>query len=66
MEAISNALHLGGYGIYFWPAFATAALGLCWMAVSTLGRLRRAELDLERLQRAQAEAATTGDQETGP
>ncbi len=66
MESISNALYLSGYGIYVWPAFATAALGLCWMAISTLGLLRRAERDLERLQRAQAEAAAPGDQETTP
>ena len=66
MEALSNALYLGGYGIYVWPAFATAAGVLCWMAVSTLARLRAAERNLEMLQQARAEAGPPGGQGTNP
>ncbi len=60
MDTIGNALYLGGYGIYVWPAFATAAAVLCWMAVSTVARLRGAERSLDRLRRARAKAAAPG------
>ena len=66
MEGIGNALHLGGYGIYVWPAFATAALVLCWMAVSTLRRLRAQERDLERLQHVRGNRAAPGNEGTSP
>ena len=57
MDALGNALHLGGYGIYVWPAFATAAVVLCWMAVSTLRRLRGNERSLDSLQHARSKPA---------
>jgi heme exporter protein CcmD len=57
MDGIGNALDLGGYGIYVWPAFATAAVVLCWMAFSTLRRLRGNERSLDRLQHARAKPA---------
>jgi heme exporter protein D len=66
VEGIGNALHLGGYGIYVWPAFATAALVLCWMAVSTLRQLRDNECDLERLQHARGNRAAPGNEGTRP
>ena len=72
MDGIRNALHLSGYGIYVWPAFATAAAVLCWMAVSTLRRLRDNERSLDTLQHARAKAgalAGTGrprDEGTNP
>ncbi len=58
MDGIGKALYLGGYGIYVWPAFAAAAAVLCWMAVSTLRRLRGNERNLDRLQQARGKAAT--------
>ena len=60
MDTIGNALDLGGYGIYVWPAFATAAAVLCWMAISTLRRLRINERSLDRLRHARAMAAAPG------
>jgi heme exporter protein D len=68
MEGIGNALHLGGYGVYVWPAFATAAAVLCWMAVSTLRRLRSSERSLDALQHTRGKTdapsgtATPGDE----
>ncbi len=52
MDAIKEILVLGGYGAYVWPAFATWAAVMAWMAVSTLRRLGEAERTLERLQAA--------------
>ena len=61
MDTIGNAFYLGGYGIYVWPAFATAAAVLLWMAVSTQRRLRGNERSLERLRGARAKAAAPGE-----
>ncbi|MEE8284852.1 MAG: heme exporter protein CcmD [Alphaproteobacteria bacterium] len=63
MDTIGNALDLGGYGIYVWPAFATAAAVLGWMAISTLRRLRINERILDRLRHARAKAAGPGGAE---
>ena len=63
---IANALHLGGYGIYVWPAFATAAAVLAWMGFSTLRRLRLNERSLDRLRDARGKAALPGDQGRDP
>ncbi len=63
MDTIGNALDLGGYGIYVWPAFATAAAVLGWMAISTLRRLRINERILDRLRHARARAAAPGGAE---
>jgi len=52
MEAIGNAIYLDGYGIYVWPAFATAAAVLFWMAISTLYRLRHNERSLNVLKQS--------------
>ena len=65
MEIMGNALYLGGYGIYVWPAFATAAAVLCWMAVSTLARLRGNERALARLRHARGPLSSPGDQGQG-
>ena len=56
MDAIKDILHLGGYGLYVWPAYGTAMVILGWMAISTRNRLRTAERTLEELQNARAEA----------
>ena len=70
MDRIGNVLHLGGYGIYVWPAFATAAAVLCWMAISTLRRLRDNERNLDTLQQARrkpaAGATMPGEEGTNP
>ena len=63
MDTIGNALDLGGYGIYVWPAFATAAAVLGWMAISTLRRLRINERSLDRLRHVRARAAAPGGAE---
>lgn len=65
MEKISEVLHLGSYGIYVWPAFATAAAVLCWMAVSTLRRLRENERTLASLQKTHRRAFDPTETEEG-
>lgn len=65
MEKISEVLHLGGYGIYVWPAFATAAAVLCWMAVSTLRRLRENERNLSSLQKTHRREFDSTETEEG-
>jgi heme exporter protein D len=57
MDAIGAIFHMGGYGIYVWPAFAVAVLVLGWMAWSTIRRLRKNERLLERLQGIREEIA---------
>jgi heme exporter protein D len=52
MDAIKDILVLDGYGAYVWPAFATWAVVMGWMAVSTLRRLRVSEATLDKLQAA--------------
>ena len=66
MNTILSILHLEGYGIYVWPAYAMAVLTLAWMALSTLRHLRRSERTLETLQRRRTPAAGAGSEEGGP
>ncbi len=60
MDAIWDILHLGGYGLYVWPAYGVAIVILGWMAVSTLRRLRNAERTLEIHQNKHAKGAAPG------
>ena len=50
MDAIRDVLHLGGYGLFVWPAYGAAIAILGWMTISTLRRLRTTERALESLQ----------------
>ena len=63
MDAIRDIVHLGGYGLYVWPAYGAAIAILAWMAVSTLARLRTTERTLETLQNTRATAAAPGSDE---
>jgi len=51
LDAITDFLSMGGYGVYVWPAFAVTAVLLVAMLVSSLRGLRAREAELEALQR---------------
>lgn len=55
IDAILDFIHLNGYGIYVWPAFAFALVVLAWMAATTLRRLRVNERALGELERIRAQ-----------
>lgn len=57
MDVIRDILHLGGYGLYVWPAYGTAIAILGWMTISTLRRLRTTERALESLQEIRSRSA---------
>ena len=50
MDAISAFFHMGGYGIYVWPAFAVAVLVLGGLLYASLRTMRANETALEELQ----------------
>jgi heme exporter protein D len=60
MDVISEILHLGGYGLYVWPAYGAGVAILSWMAVSTLCRLRKTEKTLDSFQDMRRNAASAG------
>lgn len=43
-------LDMGGYGVFVWPAYGATAAVLVLLLVSRLGRLKRREAELERLE----------------
>ena len=49
MSGIAQALALGGYGAYVWPAYGFAAAVLIGLFVAARRRLERAERDAERM-----------------
>ena len=51
MEAIDAFVHMGGYGGYVWPAYGLAVVLLALVLLTSLAAARRAEADLEQLQR---------------
>ena len=65
MDTIKEVLILGGYGAYVWPAFATWAAVMGWMAVSTLRRLRISEATLDKLQAARGPRRGAGGPDAG-
>ena len=44
-----NALALGGYGAYVWPAYGFAAIVLIGLFIAAKRRLERAERDADRM-----------------
>ncbi|HTI85389.1 MAG TPA: heme exporter protein CcmD [Alphaproteobacteria bacterium] len=49
MSGIAEALALGGYGAYVWPAYGFAAIVLIGLFVAARRRLERAERDAEQM-----------------
>ena len=49
MSALSQALTLGGYGAYVWPAYAFAAVVLVGLFIAARRQLAKAERDAERM-----------------
>lgn len=56
MEPVSEFLHMGGYALFVWPAFAVAAVVLTVLLVWSVRDLRRERDLLESLPRRQPEA----------
>jgi heme exporter protein D len=59
-----EALSVGKYAAYIWPAYAVSVLGFAWMIVDTLARARRWKGRADRLdgdgERQQGAAALRG------
>jgi heme exporter protein CcmD len=51
MENITEALAMGQYGMYVWPAFIIAAFIIIIMLILSLRSLRRAQKTLSELQK---------------
>lgn len=49
MSGLGDAIALGGYGAYVWPAYGFAAVVLIGLFVAARRRLERAERDAERM-----------------
>jgi heme exporter protein D len=49
VTGVADALALGGYGAYVWPAYGFAAAVLIGLFVAARRRLERAECDAERM-----------------
>ncbi|MFZ5789400.1 MAG: heme exporter protein CcmD [Pseudomonadota bacterium] len=47
---MGDFLDMGGYGVFVWPAYALAVMVLALLLLSRLGRLKRREAELERLE----------------
>ena len=47
---IGGFFHMGGYGAFVWPAYALVAALLVWLLVHRIGRLKRREGELDRLE----------------
>jgi heme exporter protein D len=41
---------MGGYGAFVWPAYALVAALLVWLLISRIGRLKRRENELARME----------------
>ena len=56
MEPVSEFLHMGGYALFVWPAFAVAAVVLTVLLVWSIRDLRRERDLLESLPRRRFKA----------
>ena len=45
-----EALDMGRYAAFVWPAYAASAAGFAWMIIDTLVRARRARRAVETLE----------------
>ena len=51
-DGLDSFFDMGGYGAFVWPAYALVAALLVWLLVNRIGRLKRRESELARLERA--------------
>lgn len=51
-DGLDSFFDMGGYGVFVWPAYALVAALLVWLLVNRIGRLKRRESELARLERA--------------
>jgi heme exporter protein D len=52
MDQLSSLLHLGGYGVYVWPAYGVAGvvlIGLLWRSLASLRANERLAAHLQKL-----------------
>lgn len=61
MDAFTAFFHMGGYGIYVWPAFAVAALVLGGLLFTSVRTLRANEAAMEELQAARSSSPNGGE-----
>lgn len=58
-NGLGEFFDMGGYGAFVWPAYALVAALLVWLLIHRIGRLKRRENELARLeQERQAERGT--------
>ena len=50
---MSEFLEMGGYAAFVWPAYGITVLVLVLLLVDSLGRLRRRQAELARLEESQ-------------
>jgi heme exporter protein D len=50
-DGLGGFFDMGGYGAFVWPAYALAAALLVWLLIHRIGRLKRRESELARLER---------------
>ena len=60
MDSLAQFLHMGGYAIFVWPAFAVAAIVLSALLVWSLRDLRRERQLLESLPKRRSDIGQTG------
>jgi len=53
-DGLDSFFDMGGYGAFVWPAYALVAALLVWLLVARIGRLKRRESELARLEQARA------------
>jgi len=51
MSGLDGFLAMGGYAVFVWPAYAAALIVLGGLAAWSISGYRRAQRELERLQR---------------
>lgn len=61
MDALTAFFHMGGYGVYVWPAFAVAALVLGGLLFASLRTLRANEATVKELQAARSNSPKGGE-----
>ncbi|MEE8516585.1 MAG: heme exporter protein CcmD [Alphaproteobacteria bacterium] len=61
MDALTAFFHMGGYGIYVWPAFAVAALVLGGLLYASLRTLRANEAAVAEFQAARSNSPKGGE-----
>ena len=66
-DGLDSFFDMGGYGAFVWPAYALAAALLVWFLLTRIGRLKRREAELARLEQArQTERGTPAAARAAP